>query len=574
MPEKKNSYILLYIEDDANTRQLVKRILPQKIFTIYEAESALDALEKLEHISPDIILMDLDLPDLTGLELSTKIKSHPQSRDTVIIAVTGKKEFSSKEKTIIAGCDSFIPKPFDIDSFSDQIIEVVQGKKEKLSPEQKDSLISEYQAELVNKLEEKVRLLQELNSQITQNYELLSQKELELRSQNEKLLKLNLISNKLHKIKTIDDFISSYPKLIVEHLGYKRCILFQIDLELNKIFPASWAGIKDEEVKDIHLQFKRSSVEKFVSETDLMFVTDLEEIKGKAVEEVFQPLFEKVKTRGFAVGYVGPQLEPRVLDRKVVMENDNINKMLNTLYDKISPENLHLELEKYLTGFLFKFTGVLYVDDGDAMLPVSDFDKQLLTILIETSKVVYENISLIQILQKLYLKAGQDAITDPLTGIYNYRFFINQLLREINRAQRYKIPVSLAMLDIDYFKHYNDNFGHLAGDFVLRTVTHILTENTRISDIVARYGGEEFVVILPEASKEEAFKLADKLRKMIEMHQFPNEEHMPNGNLTISIGVASFPEDATIPEKLIKAADTALYDAKNSGRNRVCMYKK
>lgn len=566
-------YTLLYIEDDESTRKLVLRILSSSYFEVYEASTALEGLSLVKQNQPDVILVDLDLPDLTGLEFSTKIKSDPKLKHIKIIAVTGKKEFSSKEKTIIAGCDGYIPKPFDIDTLPNQILEFLKKEKEELPPDQKELLVSEYQAELVNKLEEKIRLLQDLNNKLSENYKLLSQKEAELREQNNKLLKLTYISNILHKIKSIDEFIYTYPKLVVEHLGYKRCILFQIDLELNKIYPASWAGIDERKIKEIQLHFDRDLVAKLINELEILFITDIPTLQKHELESMFIPMLEQIRSTHFAMGYVGPQLEHHVLEEKQVIENNNINKMIDHLYQKMTPDTIQLELEKYVAGHLFKFTGILFVDNGPGGKPISDFDRQILSILLETSKVVYENISLIQIFQKLYIKAGQDAITDPLTGIYNYRYFINQLIRELNRAQRYKIPLSLAMIDIDFFKHYNDNFGHLAGDYVLKKVARLLTENTRISDIVARYGGEEFTIILPEATKDEAFKLADKLRKIIENYSFPNQEKMPNKNLTISIGIASYPEDGNLPEQIIEKADIALYEAKNSGRNKVSIFK-
>jgi diguanylate cyclase (GGDEF)-like protein len=574
MVESMKKYKLLYIEDDEATRKLVRRILTPQRFDFYEASNALDGFAKVDEIHPDIVLVDLDLPDLTGLEFSTKLRSNIQTKDIIIVAVTGKKEFSSKEKTIIAGCDGFIPKPFDIDQFEKQILEFAKGKREEISPEHREDLITEYQAELVAKLEEKIRMLQDLNVSLSKSNALLKDRESLLKEQNNKLLKLTYISNILHKIRSLDEFIHIYPDLVVEHLGYKRCILFQVDLELNKIYPASWSGVDEKEVKQIHLKFDRKLVEKLISELEILFITDLEKIKELDLEPIFEPFFDKIKPAHFAMGYVGPQLDHHVMDSKQIAENNNINKMLDRLYQNIEPDSIQLELEKYVAGYLFKFTGILYVDNGMDGVPISDFDKQILNILLETSKVVYENISLIQILQKLYMKAGQDAITDPLTGIYNYRYFINQLIRELNRAQRYKIPLSVAMIDIDYFKVYNDNFGHLAGDYVLRKVARILSENTRISDIVARYGGEEFTVILPEATKDEAFKLADKLRRLVENYEFPNQERMPNGNVTISIGVASYPEDGNLPEQIIDRADIALYKAKNSGRNKVCMYNK
>ena len=161
------------------------------------------------------------------------------------------------------------------------------------------------------------------------------------------------------------------------------------------------------------------------------------------------------------------------------------------------------------------------------------------------------------------------AVTDGLTGLYNHRYFKRFLTQEILRAERHKTPVSLVMLDIDYFKKYNDTHGHLAGDNVLRQVAKLMVQNIRSIDVAARYGGEEFAIVLPQADRKSARVVADKLKNLIEQHKFQNETTQPNGKLTVSMGIATFPENASGLEELIKRADQRLYQAKALGRNRV-----
>ncbi len=172
--------------------------------------------------------------------------------------------------------------------------------------------------------------------------------------------------------------------------------------------------------------------------------------------------------------------------------------------------------------------------------------------------------------KKDYYKAL--AITDGLTGIYNHRYFYELLERELVRTQRYPQSVSLLMIDIDDFKSYNDARGHLAGDEILRKVALVLSRAVRQVDIVARYGGEEFGIILPQADKEGASTLARRLRGIMEKTKFEGEEVLPRGHLTISLGVATYPEDAKSREELIQRADEALYEAKRLGKNRVCFF--
>jgi diguanylate cyclase (GGDEF)-like protein len=171
-------------------------------------------------------------------------------------------------------------------------------------------------------------------------------------------------------------------------------------------------------------------------------------------------------------------------------------------------------------------------------------------------------------LQKARDELRQLAITDGLTGLYNYRYFKEQLQQELNRARRHELKVSIAMIDIDHFKHYNDTHGHPAGDQILRAIAQLLKDNIRNIDLAARYGGEEFSLVLIETNKASAKIAAEKIRKLIEDHTFDYEESQPNGKITISMGVATFPEDGTEFDELVQVADERLYHAKQAGRNK------
>jgi two-component system cell cycle response regulator len=168
-------------------------------------------------------------------------------------------------------------------------------------------------------------------------------------------------------------------------------------------------------------------------------------------------------------------------------------------------------------------------------------------------------------------KLLQLAITDGLTGLYNYRYFKEQLNQEIIRSRRHKTNVSIAMIDIDFFKNYNDNHGHPAGDLVLKTIADLLRNNIRKIDVAARYGGEEFALVLVETDKQAAGFVANKIKNLVENQKFDYEETQPNGKLTISMGVSTYPDDAAAPDELVNMADQRLYRAKKAGRNRVVL---
>jgi len=172
----------------------------------------------------------------------------------------------------------------------------------------------------------------------------------------------------------------------------------------------------------------------------------------------------------------------------------------------------------------------------------------------------------------LHEEIARLAVTDGLTGLYNYRAFQEELSEEINRAERYFKTFSLIMLDIDHFKSFNDIYGHQTGDLALKEISKIIGSELRTVDFPARYGGEEFIIILPETSVDGAVIVAERIRNAVAEHPFTSE----SGErllLTVSAGVACYPDDAASKEDMIKKADQALYLAKDKGRNTVCTYQ-
>ncbi|MCG3204495.1 MAG: hypothetical protein KCHDKBKB_01210 [Elusimicrobia bacterium] len=172
-------------------------------------------------------------------------------------------------------------------------------------------------------------------------------------------------------------------------------------------------------------------------------------------------------------------------------------------------------------------------------------------------------------------KLRNESQSDALTGLFNMRYFRLQMAEEFSRSQRYGRPLTLLMIDVDHFKAYNDRNGHPAGDIVLKEVSRIFIRNVRGTDIVARYGGEEFVVLLPETPLEAGVSVAEKIRRAVEEHYFPFASSQGGQKITVSIGVASYPDiHVTSDQDLIESSDKALYSAKKDGRNRVYISSK
>jgi diguanylate cyclase (GGDEF)-like protein len=168
------------------------------------------------------------------------------------------------------------------------------------------------------------------------------------------------------------------------------------------------------------------------------------------------------------------------------------------------------------------------------------------------------------------LRESQEAADrDGLTGVFNKRYLQKRLGDEVHATERRHVPLSLLILDIDHFKHYNDTNGHLEGDEVLKQVGELLRKSIREDDVAARYGGEEFIVLYPGANKAVAMRHAESLRQAVADFPFAHRGSQPLGTVTISGGVATFPEDSRNGVDLIRCADQALYEAKAKGRNCV-----
>jgi diguanylate cyclase (GGDEF)-like protein len=169
-----------------------------------------------------------------------------------------------------------------------------------------------------------------------------------------------------------------------------------------------------------------------------------------------------------------------------------------------------------------------------------------------------------------YSVEKRDALMDSLTKLYNRRAVFFELKRELRKTERFNHPTSVAMVDLDFFKKYNDINGHVAGDRLLRRFGRILKESVREFDIVGRFGGEEFIIIFPETSLKDASKVCERVRETVEATKFHGQEKMPNKRVTVSIGIAEVPPKRKMKrDTIVRKADEKLYEAKSTGRNQV-----
>jgi len=204
-------------------------------------------------------------------------------------------------------------------------------------------------------------------------------------------------------------------------------------------------------------------------------------------------------------------------------------------------------------------SGYLAVHRAGGEARFTSRDARPLALLAAWTAVTLDNLRLSENMEKL-------AVTDDLTQVFNYRYLKSALRREVKRATRFRQPLSVIMVDVDNLKHYNDRNGHLRGSHLLREIAQLFAQQVRSWDLVAKYGGDEFTVILPQTDRLGASTVAERLRAAVAEHTFPLAAP---ASITVSLGIANYPEDSDSVTGLIEAADRALYIAKRNGRNRV-----
>lgn len=209
-----------------------------------------------------------------------------------------------------------------------------------------------------------------------------------------------------------------------------------------------------------------------------------------------------------------------------------------------------------------KLVGLLNCESPHANA-FTERDERVLAILASSTAMALLNADLHQQMEKL-------TVVDELTGVYNYRYFRTRLEDEQRRAARYGTPLSLIMIDIDWFKSLNDRFGHQIGNIALRQLARVITTCVRDVDVVARYGGEEFIVILPQTSTEETHRIAERMRRKVEQTEFGPDGTGRPLPMTVSVGVSCYPDNGRPEDDLVESVDQALYRAKGNGKNLVC----
>lgn len=372
------------------------------------------------------------------------------------------------------------------------------------------------------------------------------------------LLMLYEIGNAMRSTLRLDEILYIILTSVTAHggLGFNRAMVFLVNEKENCL--EGRMGIGPDSGEDAH------KIWKYIEKTE----KTLDELLSAYQEfdrRTDSHMNNTVRNIKLPIRVSSGILAQTVLEKKPF---EIINEQTKKLIKKNDPVISIFDMNHFLTVPLLAknhVVGVMLVDNFYSKKPITEDDIWKLTMFANQAGLAIENS---QEFEKTLILSN----TDRLTGLWNYGYFQYQLNEEIKRANRFNRPLSLLMADIDRFKNINDSLGHPAGDVLLKHLAIILKNSCREVDLVARYGGEEFVIILPETSKEKAHSSAERIRRETEYTPFNYSNNAPAQKMTISIGVASFPQDAGNAEQIILYADKALYAAKKTGRNRICMF--
>lgn len=366
------------------------------------------------------------------------------------------------------------------------------------------------------------------------------------------------ISNALRTTLKLDEILYIILTGVTAHigLGFNRAVLFLIN-EKNGIIEGKM-GIGPKSGEEANRIWKQIEAEKMDLD-DLISVykinqsgTDLtNEFKSGFNQQIQQLKIPLGEQDGGLLALTVLEGMPLHLTKETMQNyhNDQIIQILKTDELVIVP----------LKG-KDKVNGIILADNFITRKQITKDELRMLIMLSNQAGLAIEN-------SQLYERTVIRAHSDSLTELWNHGYFQYLLHQELERASQVSLPLSLIMLDIDDFKIYNDALGHQWGDKILKELATLLKNQSRKMDYVCRYGGEEFTIILPQTDKREAFLIAERLRENIKNHHFALGDAFSDKKLTVSLGVATFPEDGSTASLLITASDKTLYHAKHKGKN-------
>ncbi len=382
---------ILHIEDDIENRRLVRHIIEEKGYHYNYAENGLKGLRLAEEIKPDLILVDIVLPDLQGFEITTYLKNLPELSGANIIAVTGHTDAETRSLSKAAGCDDFIAKPFDIESFSKKL-DLWLSEKIISKEEPSLQLLQKYNTQLVSKLISKITDLEELNKNLRELNKSISKSKKELEIYNDRLLYLNRLTNFFHEHKNPAELLQLLPTKIVESFPVLRCVFYGVYSNKSLLKPFSYALIKEEYPDPPDINIEPELLDYLADSNNLMFIKNIADETNSQILKLSKGL----ESKAF------------ILARLTSSNDDVITEISQTEDSIVRKERKHIPDDI-----------IIFIEPKSQRYLFSLYEKRIIDSFLQTIKNIFENSILFDYLMALYKEREEEAIRDGLTKIYN-----------------------------------------------------------------------------------------------------------------------------------------------------------
>ncbi|MDY6933379.1 MAG: response regulator [Spirochaetota bacterium] len=596
---------ILVIEDNEMNLKLIRSVLELADYDVLSASDAEGGIQLARKQHPSLILMDIQLPDMDGLSATRVIKQDPELQDIPILALTAHAMEGDDVKALESGCVGYLTKPIDTRTFPDKIEKYIQKDNSK---EQRKESANNYRKRILIVDDDPINLKLLAAMLPADKYEIIKanngEEALEkVYEECPDLILLDIMMPGIDGYEVIRRLKKNsktmyIPVILVTALGgaedKAKGLEVGADEFLNK--PVNTAELQTRVnslllLKEYQEQLSsRTQSEQFFTDPILMeqsscklkdppqdhlptnlpsvLLVDDDESDIKLFmhylsDEAYQ--LEMVKNGEDAISLAQhKEIDLILLDMLLPgMDGFEVCKRLKEMKET---RNIQIIAVTSLCDIESKIKGIELGADDFLVKPV---DRQEL--MARINALIKKKAYLDELCGRFQTVLNA-AINDKLTNLYNHTYFKHVLDIEIKRSLRQKHPVTLMLIDIDNFKLYNDTLGHLAGDELLKQIAQLFKDHIREVDLAARYGGDEFAIIMPYVGSKEAAIIAERIRQAVWEMAFSHKSLLLPDKLSISIGIAFSPFDATTMEELIEIADRELYNAKNSGKDQVSIF--